>query len=81
MALGPKLGGKPAKKRMTLAVSAVLLSIAAFSLSSESRTLGEGFPPKNDLKIPVGDVGALGIKEDAFNRVIDKASAALSGGR
>ena len=34
-----------------------------------------GFLPPNDLKIPVGDVNALGIDESSFNAVLDRVEA------
>jgi len=34
--------------------------------------LCQGFLPENNMKIPVGDVNALGIQEDEFNAVLDR---------
>lgn len=59
------------KKPLLLAV--VSLLTLSFALAPQKRVLCEGFLPENDLKIPVGDVRALGIKEDVFNKVIDGA--------
>lgn len=61
-------------KKTLYATAAVTLALAATVLRPHPKTtLCEGFLPRNDMNIPVGDVRALGIKEDAFNRVMDKA--------
>lgn len=63
-------------KRLPLAVSAVSLLLIALALRPQpSHKLCEGFLPPNNMKIFVGDVQALGIQQDAFNRVMDKAVA------
>ncbi len=63
------------KKRATLVVSAATLFVAFLALRPAPKTLCKGFLPPNNMKIPIGDVRALGIKEDSFNRVMDKAIA------
>ena len=63
------------KKRVILALSAATLILAVLALRPAPKTLCEGFLPPNNMKIPIGDVRALGIKEDVFNRVMDKAAA------
>jgi hypothetical protein len=50
-----------------------LLSIAYVNNRTYTKTLCEGFLPENNLRIPVGDVNALGIDQKTFDTVIDKA--------
>ena len=51
----------------------LLLTLFAICSVPHKRTLCEGFLPKNNLRIPVGDVRAMGIDEATFNAVMDKA--------
>lgn len=48
------------------------LAAAAFSSGPRAKTLCAGFLPKNSMRIPVGDVHALGIEETMFNSVLDR---------
>jgi hypothetical protein len=61
------------KKRIKMVLAAAPLLLLCLSLAPQNRTLCEGFLPENDLKIPVGDIHALGISEEAFNKVMDRA--------
>lgn len=54
----------------TAAVCVWLLTLPV--LFGSGRTLCPGFLPENDLKIPVGDLQALGLGEAQFNAVLDK---------
>ncbi len=59
----------------SLSVIAVLVAAVAVTLSPRRpsrKVLCEGFLPKNNMKIPVGDVRALGIDEVTFNKVLDR---------
>lgn len=63
------------KKRLALVTGLISFVLLSVSYAYRSRTLCEGFLPKNDYKIYVNDVNALGIKEDVFNSVLDRAQA------
>lgn len=65
------------KLRKTLAVLTIALTAAAvFSHRQHRRIkLCEGFLPKNNLKIPVGDIHALGLDSQTFNQVLDRVQA------
>lgn len=58
-------------------LAAVLLSlgVASFASADEPQVVCKGFLPPNDLKIPVGDVNALGMGEASFNAVLDRIEA------
>ena len=59
----------------SLAVIAVLVVAVAATLAPRrpaKKVLCDGFLPKNNMKIPVGDVRALGIDEVTFNKVMDR---------
>lgn len=58
------------KRRLGIVMAGLSLLIAA-APAPRGRILCEGFLPPNNRKIPVGDVRALGIDQNAFNRVID----------
>jgi hypothetical protein len=60
--------------KFVLAAALAAAAAGAHSLPA-SRTLCEGFLPENDLKIPVGDVNALGIDKAAYDKVLDKIEA------
>ena len=53
-------------------VVAALALLASASVRTSNRVLCSGFLPKNNLRIPVGDVRAAGISEAMFNDVLDK---------
>ncbi|MEK7859177.1 MAG: hypothetical protein AAB320_08555 [Elusimicrobiota bacterium] len=57
-----------------LVSAAVLLSLAFLGLVfvPQNHSVCDGFLPENDLKIPVGDVNALGIDQASFNAVLDR---------
>lgn len=63
------------KKSPVLATALVVFALLPYVHAHGGRTLCSGFLPPNNRKIPVGDVHALGIGQDVFNRVIDKAMA------
>ena len=54
------------------AVVAVLAVLSYASVRTSNHVLCGGFLPKNNLRIPVGDVSAMGISEAAFNNVLDR---------
>lgn len=61
-------------KSLAAAVLAVsVLSSPVFFTSAAK--LCDGFLPENDLKIPEGDVNALGISEAEFHAVLDRVEA------
>ena len=61
-------------KRIAAAVIAVAAAVSPI-LATRSLKVCEGFLPENNLKIPVGDVNALGIDEAEFNAVLDRVEA------
>lgn len=61
--------------RLASAVLAFAVLLSPVAASRMSRSLCGGFLPENDLKVPVGDVNALGISEAEFNAVLDRVEA------
>lgn len=59
-------------KRLALAAVSTLVLAAPVLFPLAPRKVCTGFLPENDLKIPVGDVNALGISEAEFHAVLDK---------
>ncbi|MCX5786917.1 MAG: hypothetical protein NTX64_00175 [Elusimicrobia bacterium] len=57
--------------RAAVVVTALAL-LASASVRTSNRVLCGGFLPKNNLRIPVGDISAAGISEAMFNDVLDK---------
>jgi hypothetical protein len=53
----------------------VAVAVAAAAIPNRSKQLCDGFLPKNDMKIPVGDMRALGIDEATFNKTLDRVEA------
>jgi hypothetical protein len=60
-------------KSVKLAAAGVSLLLLSFVSIPQKRALCEGFLPKNDLRIPEGDVQAEKIKKKVFNEVMDRA--------
>ena len=60
--------------RKSLKRSAVLfyLCMAGFASGAHARTVCDGFLPPNNLRIPIGDVNALGIDEASFDAVLTR---------
>lgn len=59
-------------RKSVLLAGVVLAAMLASVLPAQRKVLCEGFLPKNNLKIPVGDVRAAGIAEAQFNAVLDR---------
>jgi hypothetical protein len=52
--------------------SAVFLAVSLAGQGHGQDLASPGFLPENKMKIPVGDVRALGIQQAGFNRVLDR---------
>lgn len=62
-------------KMSVLLAGVVFAALLAPTLKAQPKVLCEGFLPKNNLRIPVGDVRAAGIAEAQFNAVMDRVQA------
>lgn len=60
--------------KLTVMLCAALVAIGSYA-SRPKVVLCRGFLPKNNMRIPVGDVHALGLEENQFNKVLDRVEA------
>jgi hypothetical protein len=59
-------------KKLVPAAALAALLLSAYAHRPAVKELCTGFLPENNLRIPVGDVRALGLDEARFNRVLDR---------
>jgi hypothetical protein len=52
--------------------AAAVLAVSLGAKGHGQTVVSPGFLPENKLRIPVGDMHALGIQENVFNRVLDR---------